>query len=186
MAESVCPVWVGHILASPFRKLIQNPERILEPYLKNGMMVLDIGSAMGFFSLPMAKMVSPNGRVICVDMQENMLTGLKKRASKAGVLDNIQTVTCNQSSLNIDKFKEKIDFALLFAVLHEIPDQQSCLKQISSALKPGSKILFAEPSGHVEETAFEKSLVIMEQNNLHIIEHLKIKSSYGVIGQKVK
>ena len=49
MAEHVCPVWVGYLLASPVRKLFDNPEKVLAPYVKEGMTVLDVGSAMGFF-----------------------------------------------------------------------------------------------------------------------------------------
>ena len=52
MAEDVCPVWVAYLLASPLRKLLQNPERILAPCVHEGMTVVDIGCAMGFFSLP--------------------------------------------------------------------------------------------------------------------------------------
>ena len=65
--EHVCPVWVGYLLASPVRKLIQNPKKLLSPYVEEGMTVLDAGCAMGFFSLPMARMVGPNGKVICGD-----------------------------------------------------------------------------------------------------------------------
>jgi len=51
MAKRVCPVWVGYLLASPIRKLFQNPQRILSPYVENGMKVLDVGCAMGFFKI---------------------------------------------------------------------------------------------------------------------------------------
>jgi hypothetical protein len=42
--------------------LLHNPEEILRPFVATGMTVLDIGSAMGFFTLPLARMVGPNGR----------------------------------------------------------------------------------------------------------------------------
>src|SRR5437867_3779272 len=77
-SHSVCPWWIGYILASPVRKLMHNPHTILAPYVNKGMTVLDFGSAMGFFSIPLAQMVGPAGKVICVDMQEKMLERLKK------------------------------------------------------------------------------------------------------------
>jgi len=43
---------------------------------------LDIGSAMGFFSLPMAKMVGAEGKVVCVDLQQKMLDVLEKKSAK--------------------------------------------------------------------------------------------------------
>ena len=70
MAKRVCPVWIGYLLASPIRKLFQNPKKILYHYVKEGMMVLDIGCAMGFFSLPLSEMVGSKGKVICVDVQK--------------------------------------------------------------------------------------------------------------------
>jgi len=57
MAERICPVWVGYLLASPVRKLFENPKKILGEYIKEGMTVLDLGSAMGFFSIPAARLV---------------------------------------------------------------------------------------------------------------------------------
>jgi 2-polyprenyl-3-methyl-5-hydroxy-6-metoxy-1,4-benzoquinol methylase len=56
MAQRVCPIWVGYLLASPVRKLYQNPKKILGAYVREGMKILDIGCAMGFFSLPLAEM----------------------------------------------------------------------------------------------------------------------------------
>ena len=52
MADRVCPWWLGYFLASPIRKLVHDPRSILEAYVKSGMTALDIGCAMGFFSLP--------------------------------------------------------------------------------------------------------------------------------------
>ena len=57
MSQHVCPFWVGYLLLSPVRKLITNPDRILEPYVRSGMTVMDAGTAMGFFSLPLAELV---------------------------------------------------------------------------------------------------------------------------------
>ncbi len=93
MDKHVCPVWVGYFLASRLRKLLQNPTRIIGPYVRANMTVLDFGCAMGFFSLPMAEAVGPGGKVVCVDRQPEMLDVLKRRAARAGLLDRIH-VTC--------------------------------------------------------------------------------------------
>jgi len=69
MAEHhVGPMWFGYLHLNPLRKLLQNPDKILGPYVNEAMIVADIGCAMGFFSLPLAKMVGANGKVICVDI----------------------------------------------------------------------------------------------------------------------
>ena len=90
MAEhGVCPWWVGYILASPIRKLVQDPARMLKPFVRVGMTVLEPGPGMGFFTLELARLVGPEGRVIAVDVQPQMIAGLRRRAERAGLIDRI-------------------------------------------------------------------------------------------------
>ena len=145
MAERVCPVWVGYLLACPVRKLFQNPKKILAPYVKDGMKVLDIGCAMGFFSLPLAQMIGSNGTVICVDVQEKMIKSLEKRAQKAGLANRIETRICHHNSLCLDDLKGKIDFVFASAVVHEVPDASSFFSQTYEAIKPTGRFLVVEP-----------------------------------------
>ncbi len=97
----VCPWWMGYFLASPLRRLIQNPERIIGPYISEGMRVLEIGPGMGFFTLPMARMVGEKGKIYCVDIQRRMLHTLRRRAKKAGIADRIEDRLCSDTSLGI-------------------------------------------------------------------------------------
>lgn len=122
MKRHVCPWWIGYFLLNPLRKLRQNPEKILSPFVGEGMRCVDAGSAMGYFSLPMAGLTGPNGKVYCVDLQERMLSALTKRASRAGVETSIEIRQAGFDSLNIDDLKETVDFVLAFAVVHEVPD----------------------------------------------------------------
>ncbi len=183
MAEGVCPVWIGYLLASPVRKLLQNPEKILDPYIKDGMKVLDMGCAMGFFSLPLARMVGPNGKVICADVQEKMLKSLEKRARKAGVSDRISTRISHQNGA-LDDLAGETDFALAFAVVHEVSDASVFFADIYKTLKPGGKCLIAEPSGHVSEKDFEISVSVAEQNGFKVADRPRIARSYAVLLEK--
>ena len=62
--KHICPTWGAVGLDNLFRKLLHNPQRILKPFIKEGMTVLDIGCGPGFFSLEMAKMLHGTGKVI--------------------------------------------------------------------------------------------------------------------------
>jgi SAM-dependent methyltransferase len=84
---SICPWWAGYILASPMRKLAQNPARLLEPFVHTGMTVLEPGPGMGFFTLELARLVGPEGRVIAVDVQPHMIASLRRRAERARLID---------------------------------------------------------------------------------------------------
>ena len=138
--QRVCPWWIGYILASPVRKLLHNPRKILAPYVKEGMTVLDFGSAMGFFSIPLAQMVGPAGKVICIDLQEKMIARLKKRAQKAGVAARLETRLCTQDSLGLEPLARTIDFALLFAVVHEVPAREALFAGLASALEGAANL----------------------------------------------
>ena len=61
------------------RRLLQNPRKILSPFIKEGMTVLDLGCGPGFFSLDMAHMVGSAGRAIAVDLQQGMLIKLREK-----------------------------------------------------------------------------------------------------------
>ena len=186
MAEKVCPVWVGYLLASPVRNLFQDPQKMLSPYVKEGMNVLDIGCAMGFFSLPLAKMVGSNGKVICVDVQEKMIEALEERAQKAKMSDRIETRICRHNSLDLNDLKEKIDFVLAAAVVHEVPDASAFFSEIYETIKQDGKFLVVEPRGHVSEKDFEISISLAEQNGFEVIDSPQISRSRVVLlGKRV-
>jgi ubiquinone/menaquinone biosynthesis C-methylase UbiE len=184
MAECVCPWWLGYLLANPIRKLYQNPEKILASYVKPSMTVLEIGPGMGFFSLPMARMVGPNGKIVCPDIQEKMLSSLTRRARRAGLENRILTRLASTYSLNIDEFSGQVDFVLAFAVVHEIPNQENLFKQIYQSMKKGATLLIAEPTGHVTSEKFEKMLEITTRLGFEKVSTPTIRGSISAVLKK--
>jgi len=170
MADHVCPVWIGYLLVSPIRKLFQNPDKILGPYITENMTVLDVGCAMGFFSLPAAKMVGRHGKVICLDLQNEMIEALEKRASKAGLINRLELRMCKENSLGLNDMTEKIDLAFAVAVIHEVPNTSAFLSEIYKTLKRGHKFLIVEPKGHVSVDNFEKTISIARENGFIVID----------------
>ena len=184
MADHLCPVWVGYLLASPLRKLLQNPKKILSPHVQEGMAVLDVGCAMGFFSLPLARMVGPRGKVICLDMQEKMLNSLMKRALKAGLSERIEPRVCRTDSLCIYDIPASIDFALASAVIHEVPDRSAFFRQVFDSLKPSGRLLVCEPKGHVSANDFQATVSSAEKNGFTVVNLSQEFSGHNVLLQK--
>jgi ubiquinone/menaquinone biosynthesis C-methylase UbiE len=184
MAERVCPWWLGYLLASPIRRWFEKPEEVLGPHLTSGATALDVGCAMGFFSLPMAELVGPSGRVICVDLQERMIRSLRKRAARAGVSDRIETRVCSARSLGLRDLEGEIDFALAYAVVHEVPDAAPFLAEIGDAMAPGGRFLIAEPRGHVSEEALEGTTAAARKAGLSVVDRPDIKRSRAVLLEK--
>ena len=165
--EHICPVWVGYTFLLPVRKLQHNPQKILAPFVKEGMTVMDYGCAMGYFSIPLARITGPKGIAYCVDIQEKMLANLHKRAVKHNVSGVIKLLEVGKN-YNPDELTSKLDFVLLFFVVHEVPDKKQLFSDLYKMLKPGAKILFAEPKGHVNLTDFEKSLQLAKEAGLKV------------------
>lgn len=157
-SHRVCPWFLGYLLVNPLRRLLEPPERLLAPFVEPGMTVLEPGCGMGFFTLPVARMVGPTGRVLCVDVQEKMLGGLRKRAERAGLGDRIDAILCTTDSLGVEAWNGRVDLALLIHVLHEVPDGAGLLRQIYQALRPGGRLLIVEPKGHVTAARFAAQL----------------------------
>ena len=76
------PWWLGYTFDTPLRRVLHDPVDILGGYVKEGWAVADLGCGMGYFSIPLARMVGEKGRVISVDLQPPMLNVLRKRAER--------------------------------------------------------------------------------------------------------
>ncbi len=178
----VCPWWIGYILASPLRSVLGgSPQRQLGPYVKEGMRVLEVGPGMGYFTLPMARMVGERGRVVCVDVQERMLRELDRRVLKAGLAGRVEGRQCSRESLGLEQHAGTFDFCLLAAVVHEIPDQQGLFVQIAHALRPGGTVHLAEPKGHVNHAAFERTIDHAAAAGLRRTAELTVPRCWGAL-----
>lgn len=186
METHVCPYWVGYFLINPLRKYAQNPEKILKSYIKPGMIIIDYGCAMGYFSIPMARLAGNSGKVYCFDIQEKMLKKLEQRAKKANVGQIVKPVLINSDGTTNNKIKGMADFALLFAVAHEVPDRQKLFTDLHQMMKTDRILLFAEPKGHVTLDEFEKSVGFAEIAGFEQIKSLNIRRSHAVLLKKVK
>lgn len=177
MPHRVCPWWLGYILASPVRRLAYDPSAIVGPYIREGMTVLEPGPGMGFFTLEIARRVGPGGHVLAVDIQPKMLDRLKKRAARAGVLDRLETRLAQADSMGVADVAGKIDFVLAFAMVHEMPSAATFFREAAHAMKPGAKLLLAEPAGHVTPELFEAEIAAATEAGLRVSGHPAIRRS---------
>ena len=178
----VCPWWLAYTFDNPLRKLFHKPGKMLSPYVKEGMRVMDVGCGMGFFSIGMAKMVGDKGKVIAVDLQQKMLDIMLKRAKHAGVADRISPHFCKPYKIGVS---EKVDFILAFWMVHEVGDQKNFFTELGSNLTAGGKILMAEPKMHVSAEDIAKTIEIAQSTGLRLLEQPAIRFSrsalFGII-----
>jgi|SRR5579885_2312459 SAM-dependent methyltransferase len=186
MAQRVCPWWLGYLLASPVRRLLQDPAKILAPYVRDGMTVLEPGPGMGFFTLEIARRVGPFGRVVVVDVQSKMLDGLRRRAAKAGLLNRLDVRLATPDSLGVADLAGSVDFALAFALVHELPGPAPFFSEVAATLKPGAGLLLAEPTGHVNAAEFEAELQAAAQAGFKAVDRPSIRRSRAAFLEKVE
>jgi ubiquinone/menaquinone biosynthesis C-methylase UbiE len=109
--------------------------------LKPGMVVCDLGSGNGYHSLPMAKAVAPDGKVLAVDIQPEMLEMLKARATT----QEVTNVECIVGEVHDPHLPDgSCDLILLVDVYHEFSHPEVMLKAIRKALKPEGKVVLVE------------------------------------------
>ncbi len=177
----VCPVESAGALDNKFRRWFQNPKKILGPYLKEGMTVLDLGCGPGFFSIDIANMVGMSGRVIASDLQEGMLQRIKDKIQGTKIEKCITLHKCGEKRIGLS---ENVDFILAFYMVHEIPDQEEFFNEIGSILKPGGKVFIVEPPFHVSKAAFEKTIIKASNAGFEAVERPKVFFSKTVILKK--
>lgn len=106
----VCPAESSGFLDMKLRKLFQNPKKILKPYIKKNMNVLDVDCGPGFFTIKISELLYWTGKVVGADLQEEMLLKVKNKVEKL----KLNNVELHKTEKKFDKFKWKSWFCFNF------------------------------------------------------------------------
>jgi ubiquinone/menaquinone biosynthesis C-methylase UbiE len=176
--KRICPVELAGGLDNSIRRLLQNPQKILKPYIREGMTVLDLGCGPGFFSIEIAKMLKDSGKVIAADLQEGMLEKVNKKIKGTELEQRITLHKCQEDRISVT---ENVDFVLVFYMIHEVPNQDNLLRELKSILKPDGKIFIIEPKFHVSKKSFEEMINNIKDIGFEIIDRPKVFISRAVL-----
>jgi len=139
---------LAHLLGYPDEWLIDLPESSIESFagtgnpfslgaLNPGEKVLDIGSGAGFDSLIAARMVSPAGQVVGIDMTPAMIEKSRSAAQEAGII-NVEFRHGYAEALPIEA--GWADVLISNGVLNLIPDKPAALQEMARVLKPNGRL----------------------------------------------
>ena len=174
----VCPWWLCFTFDNPLRKLLHHPEAILSPYVRPGDTVIDIGPGMGYFSIPLARLVGPAGQVIAIDVQAEMLEALARRARRSGISERIQLHLASPDSLGNHP---KANFVMAFWMVHEVPNQRAFFAEIFGFLKSQGLFLLVEPILHVGKKSFLRTVQTAKEVGFVVKDKPKIRLSHSVL-----
>ena len=178
-----CPWWLCFTFDNPLRRIIQNPESIIHGLVREGETALDIGCGMGYFSLPLARMVGSSGKVICVDLQEKMLEAVRRKADRARLIKVMRFHQCTPDSLGLT---ENADFALAFWMVHEVRNKKEFLQEVRGSLKDGGNLLIVEPKLHVSRDAFNTTISVALAEGFKVMDRPKVPISMAALLTPVK
>ena len=177
----VCPVEIAGSLDNRIRRWLQDPRKILRPYIGEGMTVLDLGCGPGFFSVDIAQMVGKSGRVIAADLQEGMLRKIRDKIQGTELEERITLHKCVKNKIGLS---ENVDFILAFYMVHEVPDQGGLFHEMKSIIKQNGRVFIVEPPFHVSKTAFEETIRRVRDAGFTPVERPKVFLGRTVILKK--
>jgi len=128
-------------LLNPLRNLVLSPKGLVRRLdLRSDFRVLELGPGPGYFSPEVARSL-PEGSLVLVDVQEEMLEMARERLEDKG-FENVEYYRADAVSLPLES--ESVDVAFLVAVLGEVPDRSSCLREIWRVLRPEGMLSITE------------------------------------------
>lgn len=141
---------IAHVMGFPGARWLERDEReeeerltllIKSLKLKPGMVVADIGAGSGVISMLMARQIEPEGKVLAVDIQQEMLDRLQKRCDEAGV-KNVVPVKGATKQTNLKP--DSVDLIIMVDVYHEFEFPYEMTLDLARALKRGGRIAWVE------------------------------------------
>ena len=105
--------------------------------IHSGDAIADIGAGTGYFSLPLAQAVGPQGKIYAVDAQEEMLSLLRQKLDEAALI-NVELIHAEADSTSIPTSSCNLFF--IANVWHELDDHTAVLRESSRVFKAGGQV----------------------------------------------
>jgi ubiquinone/menaquinone biosynthesis C-methylase UbiE len=171
---------MGHEAAEwldrPEREKEERSSKLLESLkLEPGLIVADVGAGSGYFTFPIAEKIGAKGKVLAVDIQDEMLDLIRQR-SKERKLTNVEPVKGTETDPKLPD--AGVDLILLVDVYHEFDHPYEMTVAMTKALKPGGRMVFVE--FRMEDETVPIKLVhkmsekqVLKEMELHSLKHVK-------------
>ena len=104
-------------------------------------------------------------------------------ANRHPTLETIEIQKFNESMNKC--IEEKVDFILIFWMVHEVGNQRDFFSQLGTILTPGGKILMAEPKMHVSAEDIAKTIEIARSTGLRLQGQPAIQFSHTALFEKI-
>jgi ubiquinone/menaquinone biosynthesis C-methylase UbiE len=168
-------------LERPEREKEEDPKKLLDALeIQEGATIADVGAGSGYHAFRMAPLVGAKGKILAVDIQQEMLDLLAARAKKESVT-NIEMILGTDKDPKLPE--AKVDLILMVDVYHEFEFPHEMTEKLVAALKPGGRIAFVEfreedPKVFIKPVhKMSERQVIKEMTEFPMLEHTKTVTS---------
>ncbi len=130
------------VFDDPDRDAWQKPAELVRALrLSPGMSVADLGAGTGYLSRYLAAAVGPDGSVLAVDVEPNLVVHLRDRAQKEAT----HNVTPILGSVDAPRIPARsVDLALLLDTFHHVDDRIDYARRLKRALRPEGRVAIIE------------------------------------------
>ena len=136
------PPTLTRLFSSPVREASQSRQvTISRMGLRPGMRVLEVGAGVGRFTVDAARAVGADGRLDSIDIEPEMVAGVRERVQQAG-LQNVEARVADVRHLPFPS--ATFDVVYLVAVLGSIIDKGRALREARRVLKPSGRLSITE------------------------------------------
>ncbi len=120
----------------------QKPEEVIQLMaITPGMTVADVGAGTGYFEPYLSRAVGPNGRVLALDIEPDMVRHLEQRAAD----EELANVEARQVAVDDPGLAEaSVDRILIVDTWHHIPSREAYATQLARALRPGGEVVIVD------------------------------------------
>jgi ubiquinone/menaquinone biosynthesis C-methylase UbiE len=123
----------------------QKPAEVMRALeIRAGQEVADVGAGSGYFTFRLAQAVGPSGKVYAVDIDEDMIDYLKKRAGEEGAHHVIPTAARPEDP---QLPETSIDWIFVCNTYHHIEKRTAYFKNAKRYLKPGGRVAIIDFNG---------------------------------------
>lgn len=122
--------------------------------LKNGDYAADFGSGHGYFVVPLAQAVAPNGKIFAIDIQRNALD-VARAKSKLKNIQNIEYIWADLEYPQGSKLKDDfVNLVLVTNILHQSAHKEQIIKEAHRVLHSSARLALIEWKRDEEISAF--------------------------------
>jgi ubiquinone/menaquinone biosynthesis C-methylase UbiE len=145
-----------------------------------GSVVADVGAGDGFLTVRLSPLVGNGGRVYACDIDERKLSYLHRRVGEAH-LNNVVTVKGEEDDPRLPA--AQLDAVVILNSYHEMPRGDDMLRHIRDSLKPGGRLIIAEPSPKAGEETRADQIAKHHISSAFVAEEM-IRAGFSIVDRR--